>query len=138
MLAAELIGANAGWKAIFLAPTTSLVCQQTLKFAACQQIADRGSVNIRCGGLHRNEWARLLDAACVLFLTPQTLLNMFIQKAASFDQFHLLIMDECHDARGFSAMAELLRLLRALPPGAARPKVFGMTATPGAENSVVS
>ena len=39
---------------------------------------------------------------------------------------------------GNSPMACLLDRLRALPPGATRPKVVGFTASPGARDSVVS
>lgn len=48
------------------------------------------------------------------------------------------MLDECHHVTGKSAMAKLLGRLHALPPGAPRPKVLGLTASPGAQDTVVS
>jgi len=64
---------------------------------------------IRCGSLHRDEWLKLLDSTNVLFMTPQTLLNMFTQGAASFDQIGLLVR------RYAGGVNCVLRLLPTLP-----------------------
>ncbi|PSC75205.1 Hef nuclease isoform B [Micractinium conductrix] len=141
MLACEVLLASQGGRVCFLAPTTSLVRQQTLRFMCCKQLADAleeksRRVVMRCGGLNPADWPALLDSASVLCMTPQTLDNMFKQCAASWDQFDLLILDECHNATGRSAMASLLQRIADLPAGTPRPKVLGLTASPGAKDTL--
>ena len=62
-----------------------------MQFLACKQVADRYRVEIRSGGMNSGDWAALAAGAHVLCMTPQTLLNMFAQRVATFDQIGLLV-----------------------------------------------
>lgn len=57
-----------------------------------KQLVDGGyRMSLRCGSLNSADWKALLHANSILFMTPQTLLNMFDQGVAKYEEIDLLV-----------------------------------------------
>ena len=66
----------------------------------------------------------------MLVMTPAILNALLSAGTVSFASISLLIFDEAHHCTKKHNYAEIMRKYHALPGGAPRPKIFGMTASP--------
>ena len=66
----------------------------------------------------------------MLVMTPRILLTLLEEGTVAFAEVCLLIFDEAHHCTKQHNYANVMRMYHALPRGAPRPKIFGMTASP--------
>lgn len=119
-----------GGKIVFVAPTRPLVQQQ--KDACCDTMGIDESHTVVCVGNASDTKDRkaLWDSSetRVIFATPQCVLSDMHKGLVPLQRITLLIMDECHKARGKYAYVELVRVLRA---SGHDHRIVGLSATPG-------
>ncbi|EFN55105.1 hypothetical protein CHLNCDRAFT_135022 [Chlorella variabilis] len=112
--AATLLERNHNAKTVVLAPTINLADQQAAYIRTSPPFNSfRFGVDCFCGGKsvnpEREEWVHLLKRSSVVVLTPAILQNLIERGAACFEDITLLVLDECHNAVGGSAMAVVLK-----------------------------
>ncbi|KAF5180350.1 Endoribonuclease dicer-like protein [Thalictrum thalictroides] len=118
--------------AVFLVPTVHLVNQQSevVKLHTDLKVGKYwGELGVDFWDA--NTWKNELAKYEVLVMTPQILLDALRHGFFKLDIIKLLIFDECHNARGNSAYACILKefyhvQLRSTPTHL--PRIFGMTA----------
>lgn len=78
-----------------------------------------------------NYWTRIIenDSIGVVVCTAQCVLNAIVHAYLKLEDVCLLIFDEAHHAIGDNPFARIMKYYRLLSPSA-RPKIFGMTASP--------
>jgi len=119
-------------KILFLVPTKALVKQQA---DYCRQNCcdvPGGSIAEVCGmetdSWDNLKWDEVLRKHRILVGTPEPLRRAMDSGFLIPKQVSLVILDECHGAKGKSPMAELLRLLKRSPLEE-RPRILGLTAS---------
>jgi hypothetical protein len=116
----------------FLVPRVPLVFQQ----AEVIRINTELEVGEYCGEVsgdfwNQRSWAQEFNTKDVLVMTPQLLLNILRHGFVSLTRFGLLIFDECHHCAGRHPYNLIMQeFFWPLRPASARPRVFGMTASP--------
>ncbi|KAH7107313.1 P-loop containing nucleoside triphosphate hydrolase protein [Auriculariales sp. MPI-PUGE-AT-0066] len=117
---------------LFLAPTTTLVDQQTQFLTAQLPLKVAGYV----GKSEIEQWegprwrSEFLNHH-VLVMTPELLrIHVLSHGYWSMDKVSLIVFDEVHNARGKHPYAQLMRDYVAGLSVGSRPKIFGMTASP--------
>jgi superfamily II DNA/RNA helicase len=66
----------------------------------------------------------------MLVMTPAILYNLIKDSIISFSAISLLIFDEAHHCTGSHPYADIMRKYHEVPATEAKPKIFGMTASP--------
>eukprot|EP00434_Breviolum_minutum_P024149 symbB.v1.2.021318.t3/scaffold1837.1/size99322/6 len=114
-------------KILFLVPTKALVKQQADYCRQNCRDVPGGSIAEVCGmetdSWDNLKWDEVLRKHRILVGTPEPL-----RRAMDSGFLSLVILDECHGAKGKSPMAELLRLLKKSPLEE-RPRILGLTAS---------
>jgi len=131
---------------LFIVQNSALVNQQQRQIRSMSPMNSKFIVSIACGGGYRmandeivnlnvtlNEMIRFSH---VVVLTAG-LLNNEMEKLSGeivWDRIALVVLDETHNARGKAPFAKVLAHMQKLTN---KPKVLGMTATPGAKSNSV-
>lgn len=120
--------------AVFLVHRVPLVLQQ----AKVIQSVMKSHVHVGlyhgkkgCDDWTSSQWMSSLRTKRVLVMTAQVFLNLLRHGLVDIRSVALLVLDEVHHATKNHPYRRLfLEFYHTLPPGEARPRVFGMTATP--------
>ncbi|XP_012441319.1 endoribonuclease Dicer homolog 2 [Gossypium raimondii] len=131
---AHLIRKPSPFFAVFLVPKVVLVKQQ----ADAVEMHTDLNVGKYWGDMQVDfwdgeKWKQELDKYEVLVMTPQILLDGLRHSFFKINMIKVLIIDECHHARGNHPYASIMREFyhRHLEAGASNlPRIFGMTASP--------
>ncbi|TFK25811.1 type III restriction enzyme [Coprinopsis marcescibilis] len=119
-------------KAIFfLVPKVSLVEQQANyihKETGLRTCRLHGALSLDFG--NRRAWNKRFQEHDVFVITPQLFMEMITHSVWSIDKCSLIIFDECHHARKNHPYNNIMREYFEVQPTKARPKIFGMTASP--------
>ncbi|CAM9208762.1 unnamed protein product, partial [Chrysoparadoxa australica] len=114
-----------------LAPTQALVMQQA---RTCQEMLGRRTGAYRGKDLDYidpKKWQEEMEKQDILVMTPAAMLNL-LHKGSEFlslGSFGMLVIDECHHAKKKHPYARIMSMWAELD-SSARPRVFGMTASP--------
>ncbi|KAL2653060.1 hypothetical protein R1flu_021188 [Riccia fluitans] len=124
--------------AVFLAPTVNLVKQQAgvISMHTDLKVGDYyGSLGVDTW--KPEKWEEEVSKHEVLVMTPQILVDLLSHAIIKFDVIELLIFDECHHAHKKHSYCKIMDRYKDVPENA-RPKVFGMTASPVIRKGVSS
>ncbi|KAJ8750873.1 hypothetical protein K2173_016054 [Erythroxylum novogranatense] len=122
---------------IFLAPTVHLVNQQyeVIRIHTTFQVGEYyGAKGV--DGWTQNCWSKEVDENDVLVMTPQILLDALRKAFLNLEMVSLIIIDECHRATGNHPYSRMMKEF--YHKSTAKPKVFGMTASPVVRKGVSS
>lgn len=113
---------------VFLAMSVALLLQQYLRFLELTNIP-RDQVGLFYGGRAPRETS--VESFRVIFATPVVYAAMLTARQCHIHHCSLLVFDEVHHARKKHPYAQIMNdhVLRELP--IYRPRIFGMTASPG-------
>ncbi|KAJ3087920.1 hypothetical protein HK102_009973 [Quaeritorhiza haematococci] len=87
-----------------------------------------GALGIDGWGVER--WGREVAHADVMVMTPEIFKNLLHAAYIRMDQVNLIVFDECHHARKYHPYNQIMSA-HYDPRSDNRPKIFGMTASPG-------
>ncbi|CAM9888707.1 unnamed protein product, partial [Phaeothamnion confervicola] len=121
---------------LFLVERISLVAQQRRVIAEQTKLA----IGAYSGETPVKEWGVVVVSRDCCIVTTGLLLNQLGERRVfTLDEGSLVFMDEAHHCGMSHPFAEVLHLhYYTLPPAAAQPRLFGMTASPGASASGVT
>lgn len=113
---------------VFLAMSVALLLQQYIRFLELTN-TPREQVGLFFGGKAPTESS--VESLRVIFATPVVYTAMLERRQCHIHHCSLLVFDEVHHARKKHPYAQIMRehVLRELP--FYRPRIFGMTASPG-------
>lgn len=121
----------------FLAPTKILVGQQLRYFSKhtdAKLIEFTGETSTLDGKSLKywlnQGWKLAFRNAEVIFMTPQIMKQMLEKKLLQIQDFHLIIVDECHHAFGHDPVTYIIEKVREETDPLKAPKIFAMTASP--------
>ncbi|KAJ3314988.1 hypothetical protein HDV04_004788 [Boothiomyces sp. JEL0838] len=116
---------------IFLVPTIPLVSQQADYIEQNSPLKVKmfhGGTTSSCWD--KQFWANEIQEYNVLVLTPAIFLYTLDKAYIRLSQVNLLVFDECHHARASHPYNLIMKLHYRTTVKEARPKIFGMTASP--------
>jgi ERCC4-related helicase len=128
MVAAQLLEKFAGSKVMVLAPTRPLVLQHLRAFGAELKLP-AGSMVALTGTVDPGERELLWMKSRVVFATPQTVYNDVRHGRISLQDVVLAVFDEAHRSVKDYTYTRLATVYRET---ALRPRIIGLTASPGA------
>jgi len=120
-------------KILVLAPTKPLVSQHCETFRRMINL-DPNCFVVLTGEISPSERAKLWGSGRIIFATPQVVENDLVSARLHLKDFSLLVFDEAHRAVGGYAYTFIAEKYR---EQASNPLVFGMTASPGADEERV-
>ncbi|KAJ3192470.1 Dicer-like protein 1 [Irineochytrium annulatum] len=115
----------------FLVPAVPLVLQQAKYIEYNSDLRVKfyyGSMGV--DQWDKATWTIALEAADCLVMTPAIFENMLRKAFVQMSNVNLIVFDECHHARKAAIYNQIMTLYYARCPEEARPKIFGMTASP--------
>jgi len=133
LVTAQRLEAEAGGKALFLAPTKPLVEQHAEFYRRALDIPDEEIV-VFTGEVSPDDRAELWSSARVVIATPQVVENDLIGGRIDLRDVVHLTFDECHRATGEYAYVYIAERYH---PDAADPLVTGMSASPGGDEAEI-
>jgi endoribonuclease Dicer len=83
-----------------------------------------------CDFWERNTWEQHFQDNMVIVCTAQILYNCLTRSFISMDQINLLIFDEAHHAKKNHVYAKIVEDFYRPTNKSAKPRIFGMTASP--------
>ncbi|KAH9301174.1 hypothetical protein KI387_012757, partial [Taxus chinensis] len=122
---------------IFLAPTVQLVIQQfevidiNIDIKVAKYYGAKG-----VDGWTAQTWNDEMNKHEVLVMTPQILLDLLRHGFLKLEMVKLIIFDECHHTQGNHPYAKIMK--EYYQTSQAKPKIFGMTASPVIRKGVSS
>nr|AJA90772.1 Dicer-like 3 [Ginkgo biloba] len=122
---------------IFLAPTVQLVMQQceVIRINTDLKVADYyGAKGV--DGWNIEIWNTEISSNEVLVMTPQILLDALRHSFLKLEMVKLLVFDECHHTQRHHPYAKIMN--EYYHTTQAKPKIFGMTASPVIRKGVSS
>ena len=133
MVAAQLLEKYPGSKVMVLAPTRPLVLQHLRAFGAELKLPP-GSMVALTGNVDPGDRELLWMKSKVVFATPQTVFNDVRHGRVSLQDVVLAVFDEAHrSVKDYT----YTRLASAYRETALRPRIMGLTASPGASKEKV-
>jgi len=133
LVTAQRLEAEAGGKALFLAPTKPLVEQHAEFYRRALDIPD-DEIVVFTGEVSPDDRAELWSSARVVIATPQVVENDLIGGRIDLRDVVHLTFDECHRATGDYAYVYIAERYH---PDAADPLVTGMSASPGGDEAEI-
>jgi Fanconi anemia group M protein len=134
LVAAQLLEKHPGSKAMVLAPTRPLVLQHLRAFGAQLKLPE-GSMAALTGTVDPGEREVLWMKSRIIFATPQTVYNDVRHGRVSLQDVVLAVFDEAHrSVKDYT----YTRLATAYRESALRPRIMGLTASPGASKEKVN
>ena len=133
MVAAQLLEKHVGSKVMVLAPTRPLVLQHLRAFGAELNLP-AGSMVALTGTVDPGEREILWMKSRVVFATPQTVYNDVRHGRVSLQDVVLAVFDEAHRSVKDYTYTRLATVYRET---ALRPRIMGLTASPGASKEKV-
>ena len=134
MVAAQMLEKYPGSKVMVLAPTRPLVLQHLRAFGA-ELMLPEGSMVALTGTVDPGERELLWMKSKVVFATPQTVYNDVRHGRVSLQDVVLAVFDEAHRSVKDYTYTRLATVYRET---ALRPKIMGLTASPGASKEKVN
>jgi len=134
MVAARLLEEHPGSKAMVLAPTRPLVLQHLRAFGAELKLPE-GSFAALTGTVDPGERELLWLKSRVIFATPQTVYNDVRHGRVSLQDVVLAVFDEAHRCVKDYTYTKLATVYRET---ALRPRIVGLTASPGASKEKIN
>ena len=134
MVAAQLLEKYPGTKAMVLAPTRPLVLQHLRAFEAELRLT-AGSMVALTGTVDPGERELLWMKSRVIFATPQTVYNDVRHGRVSLQDVVLAVFDEAHRSVKDYTYTKLATAYRET---ALRPRIMGLTASPGASKERIN
>ena len=134
MVAARLLEEHSGSKVMVLAPTKPLVLQHLRAFQTELRLP-AGSMVALTGTVDPGERELLWMKARVVFATPQTVYNDVRHGRVSLQDVALAVFDEAHRSVKDYTYTKLAIAYRET---ALRPRIMGLTASPGASKEKVN
>lgn len=134
MVAAQLLEKHTGSKVMVLAPTRPLVLQHLRAFQAQLRLPG-GSMVALTGTVDPGERELLWMKARVVFATPQTVYNDVRRGRVSLQDVALAVFDEAHRSVKDYTYTKLATAYR---ESALRPRIMGLTASPGASKGKIN
>ncbi|TPX72392.1 hypothetical protein SpCBS45565_g00534 [Spizellomyces sp. 'palustris'] len=126
---------------VFLVPLVPLVLQQE------EYVRKHCNLKIKhyYGAMGVDDWSEQrwkneISEADVMVMTADIFRNILCRAYIGMEEINLIIFDECHHARKNHAYNQIMGIHYKQCPESARPKIFGMTASPtfGKESSQLS
>ncbi|CAI9755614.1 unnamed protein product [Fraxinus pennsylvanica] len=120
---------------IFLTPTVHLVHQQYEEIKSHTELEVEeyyGAKGVDVWNV--KTWEKEVDEHDVLVMTPQILLDALRKGFLNFQVLCFIILDECHFASRKHPYAKIMKEF--YHKSSNRPKIFGMTASPGIRNGL--
>ena len=133
MVAAKMLEKHPGSKAMVLAPTRPLVLQHLRAFGAELKLPAESMVALT-GTVDPGERELLWMKSRVIFATPQTVYNDVRHGRVSLQDVVLAVFDEAHRSVKDYTYTRLATVYRET---ALRPRIMGLTASPGASKEKV-
>ncbi|MFB6121205.1 MAG: DEAD/DEAH box helicase [Halobacteriaceae archaeon] len=133
LVTAKRLAADAGAKALLLAPTKPLVEQHAASYREALAIPD-DEIVVFTGEVSPDDRAALWDDARVVIATPQVVENDLVGDRISLRDVVHCTFDECHRATGDYAYAYIAERYH---DDAADPLVTAMSASPGDDRETV-
>ena len=133
IVAARRLEEDPGSKVMVLAPTRPLVLQHLRAFGAELKLPS-GSMVALTGTVDPGERELLWLKSRVIFATPQTVYNDVRQGRVSLQDVALAVFDEAHRSVKDYTYTKLATIYRET---ALRPRIMGLTASPGASKQKV-
>jgi len=133
LVTAERLAADAGAKALLLAPTKPLVEQHAASYREALAIPD-DEIVVFTGEVSPDDRAALWESARVVIATPQVVENDLVGDRVSLRDVVHCTFDECHRATGDYAYTYIAERYHA---DAADPLVTAMSASPGDDRETV-
>jgi len=133
MVAAQMLERHPGSKVMVLAPTRPLVLQHLRAFGAELKLPE-GSMVALTGTVDPGERELLWMKSRVIFATPQTVYNDVRHGRVSLQDVVLAVFDEAHRSVKDYTYTRLATVYRET---ALRPRIMGLTASPGASKERV-
>ena len=134
LAASELLRQHPESKVIVLAPTRPLVLQHLRSFSAQLKLPE-GSMAALTGTVDPGERELLWMKSRVIFATPQTVYNDVRHGRVSLQDVVLAVFDEAHRSVKDYTYTKLATAYRET---ALRPRIMGLTASPGASKEKVN
>jgi len=134
MVAAEMLAKYPDSKVMVLAPTRPLVLQHLRAFGAELRVPE-GSMCALTGTIDPGEREVLWLKSRVIFATPQTVYNDVRHGRVSLQDVVLAVFDEAHRSVKDYTYTKLATAYR---ESALRPRIMGLTASPGASKEKVN
>ena len=133
IVAAQMLEKHPGSKVMVLAPTRPLVLQHLRAFGAELKLPE-GSMVALTGTVDPGERELLWMKSRVVFATPQTIYNDVRRGRVSLQEVVLAVFDEAHRSVKDYTYTRLATVYRET---ALRPRIMGLTASPGASKQKV-
>ncbi|MFB6107168.1 MAG: DEAD/DEAH box helicase [Halobacteriaceae archaeon] len=133
LVTADRLAADAGGRALLLAPTKPLVEQHAADYREWFTVPD-DEVVVFTGEVRPEDRADLWEGARVVVATPQVVENDLVGGRISLRDVVHLTFDECHRATGDYAYTYIAERYHA---DAADPLVTGMSASPGGDREAI-
>jgi len=134
MVAAQMLEKYPGSKVMVLAPTRPLVLQHRRAFEAELRLQE-GSMVALTGTVDPGERELLWMKSRVIFATPQTVFNDVRHGRVSLQDVVLAVFDEAHrSVKDYT----YTKLATAYTETALRPRIMGLTASPGASKEKIN
>ncbi len=133
IVAAQMLEKHPGSKVMVLAPTRPLVLQHLRAFGAELKLPE-GSMVALTGTVDPGERELLWMKSRVVFATPQTIYNDVRRGRVSLQEVVLAVFDEAHRSVKDYTYTRLATVYRET---ALRPRIMGLTASPGASKEKV-
>jgi len=134
MVAAQILEKSPGSKVMVLAPTRPLVLQHLRAFGAELKLPS-GSMVALTGTVDPGERELLWMKSSVIFATPQTVYNDVRHGRISLQDVVLAVFDEAHRSVKDYTYTRLATVYRET---ALKPRIMGLTASPGASKEKVN
>ncbi|HYA55537.1 MAG TPA: helicase-related protein [Nitrososphaerales archaeon] len=134
MVAAQMLEKHPGSKVMVLAPTRPLVLQHLRAFEAGLRLP-AGSMVALTGTVDPGERELLWMKSTVIFATPQTVYNDVRHGRVSLQDVVLAVFDEAHRSVKDYTYTKLATAYR---DTALRPRIMGLTASPGASKEKIN
>ncbi|MEM0481556.1 MAG: helicase-related protein [Nitrososphaerota archaeon] len=133
LAAAELLHRHPGSRILVMAPTKPLTIQHRESFLKHLKI-DRGETAVVTGETPGREMVWRDSNVKVVFATPQTVWNDVKKGLVDFEEYSLLVFDECHRSRSRYAYTRIASEYARRCPW---PLILALTASPGSEEEKV-
>ncbi len=134
LVAGDLLQKNPESKVMVLAPTRPLVLQHLRAFGA-ELLLPEGSMAALTGTVDPGERELLWLKSRVIFATPQTVYNDVRHGRVSLQDVVLAVFDEAHRSVKDYTYTKLATVYR---ESALRPRIMGLTASPGATKEKIN